>query len=89
MTEPLWQNEEWIIYNTVLYHKIGRLVDFGVSKKSLKHDPIYTFREIIKVWGFDPGPLYEAFLQLATYWDLQCDYDELRKLRDEAKETAE
>ena len=88
MTEPLWQNEQWMIFEDGIYHKIGNYVDLGFSAGKISENPAVTFRHLVQK-GFEGGPLYEAFLQLATYWGLKCDYDALRKIRDQAKEPVE
>ena len=87
MTKPLWQNSQWEIYEDQLkevfpYHPPR------ISRQTLKEAPESWYLALLRA-DYDPNKTYEAFLQLATYWDLKCDYDELRKLRDEAKEPAE
>lgn len=90
MTEPLWQNEQWMILEDGIYHRVGDFVDFFKRRDFIEAEPDVEFKKMIVRWKFDPIPLYDTFLQLATYWDLKnCNYDELRKIRDEAKETAQ
>jgi hypothetical protein len=83
--EPLWQNEEWEIFEDGL-HRVGR--GFSCSRFLVSIDPQAAFFQLILRENATPHRLYDAFLQLATYWDLQCNYDELRKIRDEMKEKA-
>lgn len=83
MTKPLWQNERWEIYDDYIHRK-GSGHDRYLNRHELTADPEGHFRTAAKY--FNRKYLYEAFLQLATYWDLKCDYDELRKIRDEAKD---
>ena len=88
MTEPLWQNEEWAIYD----HGLFGLPSGGeiyIPRDELENEPINTFRSDSLYHDFDEDLHYEAYLNLATYWDLKVDFDELRKIRDEMKEKAE
>lgn len=91
MTKPLWQNAQWAIYENHIdaqYHPDAK-GRFKINRKRIEDDPIDVFGVLMRSaqWA-DPKKTYFCFLHLATYWDLQCDFDELRKLRDQAKESA-
>lgn len=80
--QPLWQNEEWEIYEDALVHlKNG----FILSRTWLEDDRSFMFAQMVGE-GIEPKSVYDLFLQLATYWDLKVDFDELRKIRDQAKQ---
>lgn len=88
MTKPLWENEQWLIYEHGLFGLPG-VGGIYIPRHELENAPIKIFKTEGLYHDFDEDLQYEAFLQLATYWGLECDYDELRKIRDEMKEKAE
>lgn len=88
MTKPLWENKAIEIYGDRIAIK-GKYADFPASRGFVLANPYEGYRRICGATTVSPDLLYEAFLMLATYWDLQCDFDELRKIRDEMKEPAE
>lgn len=87
--QPLWQNEEWEIYTGLLSATFcDDLMGFEsiFKKREITDDAPGMFKFIAETYRCDPDLLYDAFLQLATLWDLQCNYDDLRKIRDQAKQ---
>ena len=91
MKKPLWKNTQWAIYENHIdaqYHPESR-GRFKINRKRIEDDPIAVFKVLLTAHWASPEKSYQAFLQLATYWDLQCDFDELRKIRDQAKEPAQ
>lgn len=87
MSKPLCQNYRYVIFDDriMIFTPDGI---FSESRKAITRDPKKLFGEML-FREVAPDDLYEAFLMLATYWGLQCNYDELRKIRDEMKEKAE
>lgn len=88
MTAPLWENEEWEIYPAQINWRGKSKRNLGIefSTSYVKNNTIDLFESCAGHPQRNPDLLYDAFLQLATLWDLQCNYDELRKIRDQAKQ---
>lgn len=86
MTEPLWQNEHVEIHEDGIDYHHRNLGWLEATREEIEAGPIDFFRMATWHYGADRKALYDAFLQLATYWDLKVDFDELRKIRDEMKE---
>lgn len=88
MTKPLWQNDAVAIYGDRVAIK-GKEFDYSASRGFVLANPYEIYRRSCGATTVCPDLLYDAYLWLATYWDMQCDFDELRKIRDEMKERAE
>lgn len=88
--EPLWHNEQWMIFDDVIQEikPAAQSSAYWMPRLQIEADQAQTFNHVAKKTWVDPDQLYEAFLQMATYWDLKADFDQLRKIRDEMKEQA-
>lgn len=87
--KPLWQYDDCEIYDDFIKLDCKGIGWIDVIRREIDNDPLCAYRRILGDYHLSPDKLYDAFLWLATYWDLQCDFDELRKIRDEMKEPAE
>lgn len=89
MTKPLWQNDGFEIYDDYIQLDWKGIGWIDVYRREIANDPLGAYRRILRDYHTSPDQAYDCFLWLATCWDLQCDFDELRKIRDEMKEKAE
>ena len=81
---PLWEKDAIVIYDDELYiHVLGGV--HIISKCEVLSNPVDCFKAVLQDTEASHDLLYESFLQLAACWSLKCNYDELRKIRDEMK----